>query len=166
MAHPREEVQAAVDRYVTLRHSIEDAAEMDFSVLGELYSDDAVYYDASWGRIEGREAITDWFSYSMVGLEDWDFPVEFTAIEGDNVIVKWTQYSPGTRNDGSRCAQSGYSWLIYAGGGKFSYEEDCYNMVHVLEDLGESGWAPTKPMNVPPAKPDRNWQPPTTTTQG
>ena len=71
----------------------------------------------------------------MVGLDDWRFPVEFTAIEGDNVLVKWTQVTPGKKADGSPYTQSGYSHLVYAGDGRFSYEEDCYNMVHVLEDL-------------------------------
>ena len=27
----------------------------------------------------------------MRGLEDWDFPIEFAAIDGDNVVVKWIQ---------------------------------------------------------------------------
>ena len=39
------------------------------------------------------------------------------------------------RTDGTPYRQSGYSRLIYAGDGKFSYEEDAYNMVHVLEDI-------------------------------
>ena len=93
----------------------------------------------------------------MVGLGDWKFPVEFTAIEGDDVIVKWTQVIPGARPDGTPFTQSAYSRLRYAGDGKFSYEEDTYNMVHVLEDLDASGWVPGEPMNLPPQHPDRNW---------
>ena len=31
----------------------------------------------------------------MRGLEDWDFPIEFAAIDGDNVVVKWLQLLPG-----------------------------------------------------------------------
>ena len=42
----------------------------------------------------------------MVGLGAWKFPVEFTAIEGDDVIVKWTQIIPGTRADGTPYTQS------------------------------------------------------------
>ena len=95
----------------------------------------------------------------MVGLLDWRFPIEFTAIEGDHVIVKWTQILPVKRPDGSDYTQSAYSHLIYAGGGKFSYEEDTYNMLHVIEDITTSGWQPTEPMNVPPPDPDRNWAP-------
>ena len=147
-----------VDRYRDLRRRIDEGLEPDaFAALADFYTDDAVYVDAAWGRIEGGAAIAAWLADSMVGLGDWRFPIEFTAIEGDDVIVKWTQIIPGTKPDGTPYSQSAYSRLRYAGGGRFSYEEDTYNMVHVLEDLEASGWRPTEAMNVPPAQPDRNW---------
>jgi len=161
MAFPREEVQATVDRYHELRRRIDDGeVEQAFGVLADFYTDDAVYVDASWGRIEGKAAIANWLVESMVGLGDWKFPVELTAIEGNDVVVKWTQILPVTRPDGTPYTQSGYSRLIYAGNGKFSYEEDTYNMVHVLEDLAASGWQPTEPMNLPPEHPNRDWSVP------
>jgi hypothetical protein len=94
-------------------------------------------------------------------MEDWKFPIEFTAIEGNDVVVKWTQIMPRTKPDGTPYRQSGYSRLIYAGDGKFSYEEDTYNMAHVLEDIEASGWQPRDgKMNLPPAHPDRNFDVP------
>ncbi len=156
--HPRDEVKAAVDRYHETRRRIEDGVEPDaFGALADFYTDDAVYVDAAWGRIEGKQAIASWLVESMVGLGDWRFPIEFTAVEGDDVVVKWTQIVPGTKPDGSAYSQSGYSRLRYAGQGRFDYEEDVYNMAHVLEDLEASGWRPTEPMNIPPARPNRNW---------
>lgn len=156
--HPREEVQAVVERYCELRRRIEEGLEPDgFGALADLYTDDAVYVDAAWGRIEGKTAIAHWLEHSMVGLGDWRFPIEFTAIEGDDVVVKWTQIIPGKRPDGSPFTQSAYSRLRYAGDGKFSYEEDLYNMAHVLDDLTESGWRPAEPMNLPPEHPERDW---------
>jgi ketosteroid isomerase-like protein len=141
-----------------LRRRIDEGLEPDgFGSLADFYTDDAVYVDAAWGRVEGKEAIAAWLVDSMVGLGDWTFPVEFTAIEGDDVVVKWTQVLPGRRPDGSRYTQSAFSRLRYAGNGKFSFEEDVYNMVHVLEDLAESGWVPTEPMNLPPERPNRDW---------
>jgi len=157
MAFPREEVLATVERYHELRRRIDAGEESGFGVLADFYTEDAVYVDTAWGRIEGREAIARWLEESMVGLGEWKFPIEFTAIEGNDVVVKWTQIIPGTRPDGRPYTQSGYSRLIYAGDGKFSYEEDVYNMVQVLEDIAASGWQPTEPMNVPPAEPDRDW---------
>ncbi|MHB8681275.1 MAG: nuclear transport factor 2 family protein [Acidimicrobiales bacterium] len=158
MAHPREEVQAVVDRYHELRRRIDDGLEPDgFGALADFYTDDAVYVDGAWGRIEGKKTIAEWLVASMVGLGDWRFPIEFTAIEGDDVVVKWTQIIPGTRPDGTPFTQSAYSRLHYAGDGKFDYEEDLYNMVHVLEDLEASGWQPSEPMNMPPRHPNRDW---------
>ena len=161
MAYPREEVRAVVDRYHELRRRIDAGEEAGaFGALAGFYTDDAVYVDAAWGRIEGKEAIARWLVDSMVGLGNWRFPIEFTAIEGDDVVVKWTQMLPVAQPDGTPYRQSGYSRLIYAGDGRFSYEEDVYNMVHVLEDIAASGWQPTEPMNVPPEHPDRRWDPP------
>jgi ketosteroid isomerase-like protein len=156
--HQREEVQAVVNRYRKLRARIDEGLEPNgFGALADFYTDDAVYVDGAWGRIEGKEAIAHWLEHSVGGLGDWKFPVEFTAIEGDDVVVKWTQIIPGTRADGTSYSQSAYSRLRYAGNGKFSYEEDTYNMVHVLEDVEASGWVPQEPMNLPPEHPDRNW---------
>jgi hypothetical protein len=161
MPFPLEEVQAAVDRYHELRAAIDAGEEPEgFGVLAGLFTEDAVYVDAAWGRIEGRDAIARWLVESMVGLDDWRFPIEFTAISGDNVVVKWTQVLPVTSPDGTPYTQSGFSRLIYAGDGRFSYEEDVYNMVHVLEDMAAGGWKPTERMNVPPERPVRTWAPP------
>ena len=162
MPFPREEVQATVDRYHELRSRIDEGLESDaFGALADFYTEDAVYIDGAWGRLEGRDTIARWLVDSMLGMEDWKFPIEFTAIEGDDVVVKWTQIMPRTKPDGTPYRQSGYSRLIYAGNGKFSYEEDTYNMAHVLEDIEASGWQPKDgAMNLPPAHPDRNFDVP------
>jgi ketosteroid isomerase-like protein len=154
MSHPIDEVRATVDAYLDLRARIEagDAAWPD---LADLFTDDVVYIDPAWGRIQGVEEVRAFMDESMRGLEDWNFPVEYTAIDGDTVVVKWTQQLPGTRPDGTRYEQSGYSTLVYAGDGRFSYEEDLLNMAHVLEDLKASGWTPGEGFQMPPATPDR-----------
>jgi hypothetical protein len=87
----------------------------------------------------------------MVGLDDWLFPIEFTAVNGNDVAVKWLQVLPnGTR-------QSGWSRMVYAGNGKFRYEEDQLNMVHVLEDMKTMHWRPTEGFLPPPAEPNRDF---------
>jgi limonene-1,2-epoxide hydrolase len=156
MSHPADEVRAAVDAYVALRERIE-RHEATWTDLAQMFTDDAVYIDPAWGRIQGIDELRTFFDESMRGLEDWDFPIEFTAIDGDSVVVKWVQQLPGTRPDGSRYEQSGVSTLVYAGDGKFSYEEDLLNMTHVLEDLAASGWRPGAGFTAPPSDPDRNF---------
>ena len=158
--YPRSEVEKAVEAYCDLRSRIEagEAAWVDFA---DLFTEDVVYIDPAWGRIEGREALRRFLDESMRGLEDWRFPISFTAIDGDHVVVKWTQLLPGTRPDGRPYAQSGVSTLIYGGDGRFRYGEDLLNMAHVLEDLRASGWRPPPEFVAPPAAPVRDFSPPT-----
>ena len=60
---------------------------------------------------------------------------------------------------GSAYEQSGYSTLLYAGDGKFSYEEDLLNMAHVFEDIKESKFRFSADM-VPVPQPNRDFTPP------
>ena len=159
MAHPREEVQAAIERYIAVRDEI-NAGAYTWSALAQFFTDDAVFVDPAWGRVEGIEEMKRTvFGDAMVGFEAWKFPIEFYAIEGDNVIVKWKQVLPGTRDDGSTYAQSGVSTLVYAGNGKFCYEEDLLNMVHVLEDMKASKCA-VPDVAMPPRHPNRDFSRP------
>jgi ketosteroid isomerase-like protein len=156
MTHPHDEVAAAVATYTELRAAIE-RGERHWVDLASMFTDDVVYIDPAWGRIEGRDELESFLDESMRGLEDWEFPVEFTAIDGDTVVVKWFQILPGTKPDGSRWQQSGISTLVYAGNGLFDYEEDLLNMTHVLEDLKASRWRPGPGFVAPPSNPDRNF---------
>jgi len=153
MSFPREEIEATLVKYVDVRERI-DAGELTWTDLCQFFTDDAVFIDPAWGRVEGIDNIRTFMVESMAGLDDWTFPVEFTAIDGDNVIIKWTEIFP--RADGTSATQSGFSRLIYAGNGKFRYEEDLLSMVHVLDDMRSSGWKPTGPMNNPPREPNRD----------
>ena len=156
MPFPPDEVAAAVASYVDLRERIE-RGEAHWTDLAEIFTDDVVYIDPAWGRVEGIDELRTFLDESMRGLEDWRFPVEYTAITGDTVVVKWSQILPGAREDGSPYVQSGYSTLVYAGDGRFSYEEDLLNMTHVLEDLAASGWRPGEGFVMPPANPVRDF---------
>jgi ketosteroid isomerase-like protein len=159
MPFPREEIAATVERYVETRRVI-DAGQAGWSALAQYFTDDAVFIDPAWGRVEGVDEMkATVFGDAMVGFDEWKFPVEFYAIEGDNVIIKWKQQLPGTRADGRRYEQSGVSTLIYAGGGKFCYEEDLLNMVHVLEDMRESK-CPVAAVAMPPKHPNRDFSRP------
>jgi ketosteroid isomerase-like protein len=159
MAHPRDEVEAAIERYVAVREHI-DAGNGTWADLAQFFTDDAVFIDPAWGRVEGIDEMrATVFGDAMVGLEEWKFPVEFYAIDGDNVIVKWKQILPGSRPDGSPWAQSGVSTLVYAGNGKFRYEEDLLNMVHVLDDMRASECR-VPDVAMPPRHPNRDFSRP------
>jgi limonene-1,2-epoxide hydrolase len=151
MAHPREEVEETVAAYVALREAIE-RGEATWPDLARFFTDDVAYIDPAWGRIDGIEEVKAFMVESMAGLEDWRFPIDFTAIDGDNVVVKWRQVLPSGHE------QSGVSTLVYAGDGRFRYEEDLLNMAHVLEDLAASGWRPGPGFSSPPEAPNRDFK--------
>jgi ketosteroid isomerase-like protein len=158
--YPREEIEATIAEYVALREQI-DAKNGKWSDLARFFTDDAVFIDPAWGRVQGIEEMKRTvFGDAMVGLDDWKFPTEFYAISGNNVVIKWQQVLPGRHADGRPYVQSGYSTLIYAGDGKFCYEEDLLNMTHVFEDLKASGWTAPPGMGMPPKHPDRDFSRP------
>ena len=159
MPYPRDEIEATVERYVETRKVI-DAGNATWRALAEYFTDDAVFIDPAWGRVEGIEEMkATVFGDAMVGLEEWTFPVEFYAIEGDYVLIKWKQLLPGKRDDGRPWEQSGVSTLIYAGNGKFRYEEDLLNMVHVFEDMKASK-CKVPAVAIPPKHPNRDFSRP------
>ena len=70
MPHPREEVEAAVARYVAVRERM-DRGEGGWEEMADLFTDDATYIDPAWGLIRGNSAIREFMADSMAGLEDW-----------------------------------------------------------------------------------------------
>lgn len=159
MPHPEAEVRTAVDAYVAVRARIE-AGDATWVDLADFFTDDAVYVDPAWGRIQGIDEIRAFLVDSMRGLEDWRFPIETVAVDGDDVVTVWSQILPGQRSDGRPYRQTGVSRLRYAGDGRFDFEEDLLNMAHVLEDLAASGWRPGPGFQAPPPAPDRDVTPP------
>jgi ketosteroid isomerase-like protein len=159
MPFPPEEIQATLDRYTKVREQI-DAGKLTWRDLAQFFTDDAVFIDPAWGRVQGIEEMkATVFGDAMEGFEDWKFPIDFIAVDGDRVVVKWRQVLPGHADDGRPYEQSGVSTLIYAGNGKFKYEEDILNMVHVLEDMKASK-VKVVPVAMPPRHPNRDFRPP------
>ena len=153
MGEREDELAATLERYLQYRRDVDDK-KRPWSDLVEFFTDDAVFIDPAWGRIEGIDEIRQFLVDSMTGIEDWAFPVDHVYVDGDDVIVKFRQVLPGGRQ------QSGCSTLIYAGGGKFRYEEDVLNMVHVFEDLRAIGFKGADGMQPPPKHPNRDFSRP------
>ena len=154
-----EEIREVYGRYVATRERIQ-AGELPWSALGEFFTEDAVFIDPAWGRVEGREALVAWFNESMEGLQDWTFPEAWTVVEGDRVVSFWWNRLPGSRDDGTPHQAPGVSILRYGGDGRFFYEHDLLNMTEVGEVIGASGWQPTSDFNMPPRHPSRDISPP------
>jgi ketosteroid isomerase-like protein len=149
-----DEIRKTYERYVETRDRVE-AGELGWDALAAFFTDDATFIDPAWGRIEGIEAIREFLVESMAGLEDWEFPHEWSMVDGDRLIARWHNRLPGRRADGTPYQAPGYSLMVYAGDGRVSYEEDLLNMVHVGELIRESGWKPSGAFNAPPRHPRR-----------
>lgn len=68
---------------------------------------------------------------------------------GKNLAAVGGNRLPGRRADGTYYEVPGVSTLEYAGDGKFSFEEDIINMVHLNEVLEEFGWVPGPELKLP-----------------
>jgi ketosteroid isomerase-like protein len=154
MAHPRAEIEAAVERYLEIRAAAEEGRG-GWDDLDEMFTDDATFIDPAWGRVTGIEDLREFWRDSMAGLDDWRFPHEWAAIDGDRVVLSWWNRLPGQREDGSHYQVPGVSLMTYAGDGRFSYEEDIMNMVHLFEVIAESGYRFPANGNPPPRNPPR-----------
>ncbi len=145
--------------YVSQRSTCE-RGEAPWSSLVDWFTADAVFIDPAWGRLEGRDEMARFFDWSILGLEGWEFPEQWTMVDGDRVVSFWWNRLPGTRPDGRPYQAPGISILHYAGDGRFSYECDLLNMAEVFEVMTDSGWAPAGPVGIPPKRPDRDITPP------
>ena len=152
-----EEILAAVEHYVDVRGRI-DRGDADWDEFIDLFTEDAVFVDAAWGRVEGKDGIAHLFATAMPGV-DFGFPIDFWACTGPWVMVRWRQVLPGHRPDGTKWQQPAITTLRYGGEGLFNYEEDLLNMTHAIEDIIESGWQPGAGFTPPPETVDRDFNP-------
>lgn len=148
------EIEATHARYLDTRRRIE-AGALGWDALADSFTEDATFIDPAWGRVEGLANIRAFLVESMSGLEDWRFPHRWQMSEGSRLVTHWSNRLPGQRADGSFYEAPGVSIFEYAGGGKFRFELDLLNMVHVNELIRESGWRPPAGFHVPPKHPRR-----------
>ncbi len=146
----------AYARFVALRSEIDEGSKT-WSILGDFFTEHAASIDPAWGRVDGREAIRDFFERSMAGLTGygWSTPENWTLADGHRVVSQWDQIL-GRQDDGSPWLVPGLSILYYAGDGLFCYSHDLLNMTHVGEILGAMGWKPPAEFNMPPRHPNRD----------
>ncbi len=153
-----QEALAAYRAYVAQRSRCE-RGEAPWSSIADWFTPDAVFIDPAWGRIEGRDEMARFFDWSIVGLDGWSFPEQWTMVYGDRVVSFWWNRVPG-QCDGGPCQAPAFSILHYAGDGLFDYELDLMNVVEVTEVLGKAEWAPGEGFRFPEPDPDRDPTPP------
>lgn len=150
------EARETYERFVATRDEI-DAGRKQWSELANFFTEDGVYIDPAWGRIEGRENIRIFFEKSMAGLTGygWSTPENWTMVEGHRLVSQWDQVM-GEKEDGSPYFVPGLSILYYVGNGRFCYSHDMLNMKHIGEVMRAMRWQPPAEFNMPPRHPVRD----------
>ncbi len=151
-----EEALATYRRFVAGRDEV-DAGTRRWSDLADFFTEDAAYIDPAWGRIEGREAIRQFFEDSMAGLtgHGWSTPENWVMAQGPRVIGQWDQVL-GRKEDGTDWFVAGLSILYYAGDGLFCYSHDMLNMTHIGQTMRAMDWDRPSTVNFPPKNPNRD----------
>jgi ketosteroid isomerase-like protein len=150
------EARETYERFVAVRDEI-DEGKKPWSVLADFFTEDACYIDPAWGRIDGREAIREFFEKSMAGLTGygWSTPENWIMVDGHRVVSQWDQVL-GQQEDGTPWLVPGLSILYYAGKGLFCYSHDMLNMTHIGQTMRAMEWRPPAEFNMPPKRPNRD----------
>lgn len=127
----REELESAYRRWhLTVNRA--GAGEGSWRDFLELFTDDVVYHEQMAGVLNGKEEIWSWAEPSLVqfpGSHTVSFPEHFHLVdEGRGVVVAKLDNVMADPGDGSVWAAPHVSILTYAGNGKFSRQEDVYDI--------------------------------------
>ena len=141
---PRAEIEDAFELYQ--RTALTAGTSGDWNAWADLFTEDATYIEHLYGTMGGREAIRKWISTTMaqpINDQMKFFPMEWYMIDEEKgwvVCQVWNRMvDPG---DGSLHQSYNFTLLKYAGGGKWSFEEDIYNPKHFKEMV--VGWMERK----------------------
>lgn len=99
-----DDLAGTLARYLQHRREA-DEGRRPWTDMAAFFTDDAVFVDPVWGRLEGIAEIERFLDESMAGIEDWRFPVDAAFMSGDEVVLKYRQVLPGRRPDGRRFEQ-------------------------------------------------------------
>lgn len=134
-AFPRAEMDEMMRRWLAANEAAEAAG--DWKPMAEFYTEDAEY---SWnlGPTEefvarGRQQIRDWvLGTEMEGLEGWEYPYDRVLIDDQKgeIVAFWRQVAPVQRPDGTpyEIPGAGGSWFRYAGGYKWGWQRDFFDV--------------------------------------
>jgi hypothetical protein len=125
----RAEIEDAFQHYQDV--ALRAATSGEWDPWADLFTEDATYVEHQVGTFGGREAIRRWISTAMhtPPMDQMNyFPIEWYVVDEDRgwvVCQVWNRMED--LGDGSLHQEYCFTLLKYAGGGKWSYEEDIYN---------------------------------------
>lgn len=137
-AFSRTELDAMVEHWLQANRRCE--AEGDWRPLADLYTEDATYgWNVGPGQdfmAVGRAEIRDVaLGAEMGGLDGWTYPYQAILVDErrGEVVGFWKQVADATRPDGTPYEVPGIggSWFRYAGGMRWSWQRDWFDLGNV-----------------------------------
>ncbi len=99
----------------------------DWDQWADQFTDDARYLEHHYGRFSGQDAIRGWITGVMKPFPTMEFPLRVALIEGNRVCAVIPNVLPDPTGGDGYYGFDVNVILHYAGGGRWSYEEDVYN---------------------------------------
>jgi hypothetical protein len=115
----REEVEEAFRNYF-----MTGVVNEDWIGWSQLFSDDAVYWDHYWGKFRGPEEIQRFLEETMSFAPGVYTVLEWYVIDGGRVVWKGRNRADNPEPGGPTLEFPSLQIMQYAGGGKWSSEED------------------------------------------
>jgi hypothetical protein len=145
----RKEMKEMWRRWVDVNERAEAAS--DWTLLGDYYAQDAVYYwmvgHTHQFRAEGRQQIIDYvMDFEMRGFDGWTYPYEKVIIDDEigQIVGYWAQITPFKKEDGSpyRTVALGSSWFQYGGNYQWTEQLDLFDSMDInglFRELSKAG---------------------------
>ena len=135
MGYPRAELEEMVERWLATNRACE--AKLDWSDLGDLFTEDATYgwnvgANDEFMAVGRQEIIEVALGLEMEGLGGWTYPYQHVLIDDQKgeVLGLWRQIADAVREDGSHyeVAGLGGSWFVYAGNYQWRWQRDFFDV--------------------------------------
>lgn len=135
----RQELEDAIQNY---RETARKAGVTgDWAQWANLFTEDATYYEHQYGRLCGRDAISQWIQAVMKpypASEMIYFPWTWYVVDEERGwVVAEIMNRMKDPGDGSLHESANITVLHYAGSDLWSYEEDAYESRNFARMLGE-----------------------------
>ena len=124
MSHTRQEVEQAFRRYWTIG-AIEEQWE---DWVRGCFTDDVLYVERIYGTMRGRRAVASWILPLMRDHPHVRAVLDWYTIDGDRVVLGMTNRCDHPDRRSAPLDFAGLTVLDYAGGGRFCYEEDWWDL--------------------------------------
>ncbi len=98
----------------------------DWPAWSALFTDDATYIEHCMGRFRGADGVKAFIVEAMKPVAPMTFSVDWAILQPPYVAFNIWNHMPDPNGSGLRYSFSNLSLLIYAGHGKWSWEEDFY----------------------------------------